>query len=87
MDADHCDSSQRSRTTFQMNSAVVISPGRALPNTTGSSRVALRAAVTQQQYYTCASRRTAETILLAHLNTVAVIQFSALLTLIVAQIY
>lgn len=52
---------------------------RALKNTTGSSKVALGAAVTRQRYYTCASCRTAKIILLAHMNTVAVIQCSAIL--------
>lgn len=41
---------------------------RALTNMTGSSKVALRAAVTQQRYYTCASCRTAEIIFLVHLK-------------------
>lgn len=59
---------------------------RALKNMTGSSKVAVRAAVTQQRYYTCASCRTAEIIFLAHLNTVAAIQFTAILMSIVVHI-
>lgn len=53
---------------------------------TGSSKVALRAAVTQQRYYTCGSCRTTEIIFLAHLNTVTAIQFSAILMLIIVHI-
>lgn len=60
---------------------------RALTSKTGSRKVAFRAVVTQQRYYTCASCRSDDIIFLAHLSTVAVIQFSAVLMLIILHTY